>query len=177
MARAGGACDGADAVGRGQPEKVCWCAPPARSPSARRRARSPPAAKQDELEKRFGAEFAQAQPAVFLDNANGLALRSDTLASVLTERPAGVRVLGETRMVQLNSTAFVAITGNGLTLIEDLARRFHRLRAGRALRRSRNAILSQGIFGRDRTAAGRTPRGGADHLAVGPPERLHGRER
>jgi hypothetical protein len=80
--------------------------------------------KQDELEKRFGAEFVQAQPAVFLDNANGLALRSDTLASVLTERPAGVRVLGETRMVQLNSTAFVAVTGNGLTLSEDLARRF-----------------------------------------------------
>lgn len=80
--------------------------------------------KQDELEKRFGAEFVQAQPAVFLDNANGLTLRSDTLASVLTERPAGVRVLGETRMVPLNSTAFVAVAGNGVTLSEDLARRF-----------------------------------------------------
>jgi hypothetical protein len=80
--------------------------------------------KQDELEKRFGAEFAKAQPAVFLDNANGLALRSDTLASVLTERPASVRVLGETRTVMLNSTAFVAVTGNGITLSEDLTRRF-----------------------------------------------------
>jgi hypothetical protein len=49
---------------------------------------------------------------------------SDTLASVLTERPARVRVLGETRMVPLNSTAFVALTGNGLTVTEDLARRF-----------------------------------------------------
>jgi hypothetical protein len=66
----------------------------------------------------------QAQPAVFLDNANGVALRSDTLASVLTERPACVRIMGESRMVQLNSTAFVAVTGNGLTLSEDLARRF-----------------------------------------------------
>ena len=47
-----------------------------------------------ELEKRFASELMEAQPALFLDNANGLALRSDTLASVLTERPARVRVLG-----------------------------------------------------------------------------------
>jgi hypothetical protein len=77
-----------------------------------------------ELDKRIAAELIEAQPALFLDNANGIALRSDTLASVLTERPARVRVLGETRMVLLNSTAFVAITGNGLTVTEDLARRF-----------------------------------------------------
>jgi hypothetical protein len=77
-----------------------------------------------ELEKRLAAELMEAHPAVFLDNANGLALRSDTLASVLTERPARVRVLGRSLMVPLNSTAFIAITGNGLTVIEDLARRF-----------------------------------------------------
>jgi hypothetical protein len=77
-----------------------------------------------ELDKRLAAELVEAQPALFLDNANGTALRSDTLASVLTERPARVRILGETRMVQLNSTAFVAVTGNGLTVTEDLARRF-----------------------------------------------------
>jgi hypothetical protein len=77
-----------------------------------------------ELDKRLAAELIEAQPALFLDNANGITLRSDTLASVLTERPARVRVLGETRMVPLNSTAFVAVTGNGLTVTEDLARRF-----------------------------------------------------
>jgi hypothetical protein len=77
-----------------------------------------------ELDKRLAAELIEAQPALFLDNANGIALRSDTLASVLTERPARVRVLGETRMVPLNSTAFMAVTGNGLTVTEDLARRF-----------------------------------------------------
>jgi hypothetical protein len=54
-----------------------------------------------------------------------VALRSDTLASVLTERPARVRLLGVSRMVPLNSTAFVAVTGNGLTVTEDLARRFN----------------------------------------------------
>ena len=41
-----------------------------------------------ELDRRLAAELVEAQPAVFLDNANGIALRSDTLASVLTERPA-----------------------------------------------------------------------------------------
>jgi putative DNA primase/helicase len=77
-----------------------------------------------ELDKRLAAELIEAQPALFLDNANGTALRSDLLASVLTERPARVRVLGQTRMVCLNSTAFLAITGNGLSVTEDLARRF-----------------------------------------------------
>jgi hypothetical protein len=77
-----------------------------------------------ELDKRLAAELIEAQPALFLDNANGIALRSDTLASVLTESPARVRVLGQTRMVPLNSTAFIAVTGNGLTVTEDLARRF-----------------------------------------------------
>jgi putative DNA primase/helicase len=77
-----------------------------------------------ELDKRLAAELVEAQPFLFLDNANGIALRSDTLASVLTERPARVRLLGQTRMVPLNSTAFIAVTGNGLTVTEDLARRF-----------------------------------------------------
>lgn len=77
-----------------------------------------------ELDKRLAAELIEAQPALFLDNANGIALRSDTLASVLTERPSRVRILGETRIALLNSSAFVAVTGNGLTVTEDLARRF-----------------------------------------------------
>jgi hypothetical protein len=77
-----------------------------------------------ELDKRIAAELVEAQPSLFLDNANGFALRSDALASVLTERPARVRILGESRMVVLNSSAFIAITGNGLTVTEDLARRF-----------------------------------------------------
>ena len=77
-----------------------------------------------ELDKRLAAELVEAQPVLFLDNANGIALRSDAIASVLTERPARIRILGQTRMVPLNSTAFIAITGNGLTVTEDLARRF-----------------------------------------------------
>jgi hypothetical protein len=77
-----------------------------------------------ELDKRLAAELVEAGQALFLDNANGTALQSDLLASVLTERPSRVRLLGQTRMVSMNSTAFVAITGNGLSVKEDLARRF-----------------------------------------------------
>jgi hypothetical protein len=78
-----------------------------------------------ELDKRLASDLIEAAPTVFLDNANGSTLRSETLASVLTERPARVRLLGQSRMVALNSTAFIAVTGNGLSVSEDLApRRF-----------------------------------------------------
>ena len=77
-----------------------------------------------ELDKRLASELIEAAPILFLDNVNGTMLRSDTLASILTERPARVRPLGRTQMVALNSTAFIALTGNGLSVSEDLARRF-----------------------------------------------------
>ena len=72
----------------------------------------------------MAAELVEAAPTLFLDNVNGTSLRSDILASILTERFARVRLLGETRMVPLNCAAFVAATGNGLEISEDLARRF-----------------------------------------------------
>ncbi len=81
-------------------------------------------AERGELDKRLVAELIEATPALFLDNVNNAALKSDTLASVLTERPARVRIMGKSLMVRMNSTAFIAITGNGLSVSEDLARRF-----------------------------------------------------
>jgi hypothetical protein len=77
-----------------------------------------------ELDKRLASELIEAAPILLLDNVNSTLLRSDTLASVLTERPARVRPLGRTQMVALNSTAFIALTGNGLSVSGDLARRF-----------------------------------------------------
>jgi hypothetical protein len=77
-----------------------------------------------ELDKRLASDLIEAAPFLFLDNVNGTMLRSDLLASVLTERPARVRPLGRTQMVTLNSTAFIAVTGNGVTIAEDLVRRF-----------------------------------------------------
>jgi len=78
----------------------------------------------DELDKRISSELMEAHPVLFLDNVNGVALKSDVLASAITERPARARVMGKSQMVELNSTAFIAVTGNGLTVTEVLAPRF-----------------------------------------------------
>jgi hypothetical protein len=78
----------------------------------------------EELEKRVAAALIGADFALFLDNLNGQALKSDTLASAMTERPAYVRPLGRSETVPLNSSAWIAATGNGLNLSEDIARRF-----------------------------------------------------
>jgi len=78
----------------------------------------------EELEKRIAAELIEGSPALFLDNLNNTTFKSDLLASAITERPARVRLLGRSQMVPLNATAFVILTGNGLTISEDLARRF-----------------------------------------------------
>jgi hypothetical protein len=78
----------------------------------------------EELEKRIAAELMEGSPTLFLDNLNNTAFKSDLLASSITERPAKVRVLGRSQMVALNASALVILTGNGLTVSEDLARRF-----------------------------------------------------
>jgi hypothetical protein len=77
-----------------------------------------------ELDKRLAAQLIDASPMVFLDNVNGMMLRSDLLAQILTERSIRSRLLGRSAMIELNSSAFVAVTGNGVTLTEDLVRRF-----------------------------------------------------
>src|SRR5690242_21536622 len=66
----------------------------------------------------------EGHPVLFLDNLNNMSFSSNLLASAITERPAKVRLLGRSHMVQLNSSAFVILTGNGLRVSEDLARRF-----------------------------------------------------
>ena len=78
----------------------------------------------EELEKRIGAELLEASPVLFLDNLNNRTFKSDLLASVITERPTRVRLLGRSQMLPLNPSALVVLTGNGLLLSEDLARRF-----------------------------------------------------
>ena len=77
----------------------------------------------DELDKRLTAALIEARPAVFLDNFNSKELRSDILSSVLTESPAMVRVMGQSKTVPLNTRAFVGITGNAVEIAEDMARR------------------------------------------------------
>lgn len=78
----------------------------------------------EEFEKCIGTALMAAGSTVFIDNVNAKDLKSDTLASAITERPAAVRVLGFSKLVQLNPSAFVLVTGNGVVLSEDMARRF-----------------------------------------------------
>jgi hypothetical protein len=78
----------------------------------------------EELEKRITAELIEGSPALFLDNLNNMAFKSNLLASAITENPARVRILGKSQMLRLNASALVILTGNGLTVSEDLARRF-----------------------------------------------------
>ncbi len=85
-----------------------------------------PGKQADEFDKRIGAALMGGAPAVFFDNINGQSLKSDTLASAITERPSHIRVLGESKMVTLNATAFIVLTGNALDVGEDLVRRFIR---------------------------------------------------
>jgi putative DNA primase/helicase len=77
-----------------------------------------------EMDKRLVAEVIEGNPVVFMDNVNGTLLKSNTLASFLTERPSGVRILGRSQMIRIELATFFALTGNGLSITEDLARRF-----------------------------------------------------
>ena len=64
----------------------------------------------EEVEKRIAAELIEGSPALFLDNLNNITFKSDLLASVMTERPARVRLLGRSQMATLNTSAFVVLT-------------------------------------------------------------------
>ena len=66
--------------------------------------------------KPVAAELIEGSPALFLDNLNNTAFKSNLLASAITERPARVRLLGRSQMVPLNASAFVILTGSGLTV-------------------------------------------------------------
>jgi Bifunctional DNA primase/polymerase, N-terminal len=77
----------------------------------------------DEFDKRLTAALVQARPAIFLDNFNGKELKSDILDSALTENPAEVRIMGQTKMVPLHVRTFIGITGNGVQPAQDMARR------------------------------------------------------
>lgn len=78
----------------------------------------------DEFEKRVATELLSGDPVIFLDNLNNLSLRSDQLASAITERRARIRILGQSRSEEVNSSALIILAGNGLDVTEDLARRF-----------------------------------------------------
>lgn len=76
-----------------------------------------------EFEKRLSAELMSGHSAVFLDNVNNRSIRSNLLAAAITESPARVRKLGTSEMIAINNRCLILITGNGVTVSEDLVRR------------------------------------------------------
>src|SRR5262249_19353925 len=54
---------------------------------------------------------------------NGRELQAETLCTVLTDRPAMVRVLGVSDLKEANPRMLISIAGNGYTFAEDLVRR------------------------------------------------------
>jgi hypothetical protein len=78
----------------------------------------------EEFDKRLTAALMMATPIIMLDNVNATELRSNLLASAITENPAQVRRMGTSTLVSLNPAAFICVTGNGLSVTEDLRRRF-----------------------------------------------------
>lgn len=82
----------------------------------------------EELEKRLAAELIESSPCVLIDNANGLILKSDLLASAITEQRTKTRILGKTQMHYMTTSSLIVLTGNGLRVSEDLARRFVEVR-------------------------------------------------
>jgi hypothetical protein len=78
-----------------------------------------------ELDKRLTAALVGGHPLIFIDNVNAEVLRSNLLAQIVTENPCAIRPFREnTKLVQIPTSAFLAITGNALRVSEDLARRF-----------------------------------------------------
>jgi hypothetical protein len=84
----------------------------------------PPGHDADEFDKRIVAAAMTAEPMLLIDNANARTLRSDTLAALITERPARIRPLGKSMLTPITTAILPFVTGNGVQLAEDLARRF-----------------------------------------------------
>ena len=78
----------------------------------------------EEMEKRISAAMLEGGPAVLFDNFNNVTLRSASLESALTERPAKVRQFHTLNLIALNALASVFVTGNGVLLAQDMVRRF-----------------------------------------------------
>jgi putative DNA primase/helicase len=76
-----------------------------------------------ELEKRLISALMEASPGVLLDNYNVKELTSETLESAITESPIGVRPLGKSEIVRLHTRTLIQITGNGVQIAIDMARR------------------------------------------------------
>lgn len=77
-----------------------------------------------EMDKRLNSALLRGAEIIFLDNVNATSLRSDTLASAVTEPKVQLRALGSSTPISTDCRSFIMITGNGVQVSEDLVSRF-----------------------------------------------------
>ena len=124
---------------------------------------------EEEFDKRLTAALVEAHPDVFLDNFNAKELKSDVLASVLTQDPAMVRPMGQTKMVPLHTRTFIVITGNAVEIAEDMARRTIVTDFDARMEDPESRNFAPGFLRRRLRRARRAAGRRADDLALGPP--------
>lgn len=78
--------------------------------------------KPEEFTKALGAMLMRGDPLIPIDNCSH-ALEGDTLNMALTQGFVEIRVLGFSKLVTVQTKAFVTATGNNLIVIGDLTRR------------------------------------------------------
>jgi len=76
----------------------------------------------EELEKRLGALLMEGEGLIAIDNCE-TALGGDILCQLLTQQNIKVRVLGQSTMVEVPTSALVTATGNNLSFLGDMSRR------------------------------------------------------
>ena len=77
---------------------------------------------EDEMEKRLGAALLASQPLISIDNING-ELGGDLLCQAVERPLVTPRILGKSKMGQVQNRATFYATGNNLVLLDDMTRR------------------------------------------------------
>lgn len=77
---------------------------------------------EDETEKRLAATMMAGSPVIAIDNVNGQ-LYGDALCQCVERPIVKFRVLGESRMVEIENKTTMFATGNNISLVDDMARR------------------------------------------------------
>jgi putative DNA primase/helicase len=75
-----------------------------------------------EMDKRLGAALLAGDPIISIDNCEA-PLGGELLCQMLSQTRVRTRILGQSAAPELTSGAFVAATGNNLTLVGDITRR------------------------------------------------------
>lgn len=77
---------------------------------------------EDETEKRLGSELLEGGPIITLDNVNGQ-LYGDILCQAVERPMLRIRILGQSKTVQIENKCTIFATGNNISIVDDMTRR------------------------------------------------------